>query len=164
MLRLPGASVVDVSFGTEGVIVTVRLRRRRGVGPAVGRSAAASMTGTSSAGATSTWARIVCVIEGELRRLWCRVCGGRPEAGVGARAGSPSTRDFEDLVAWLAKQMAKKPIAATTRCSSLAAGPLDVGDLDAASPRSGTGDGGACVIALDGQITPVSSTYAAGAV
>src|SRR4051812_50092933 len=29
LLRLPGASVVDVGFGTEGVIVTVRLRRRR---------------------------------------------------------------------------------------------------------------------------------------
>ena len=29
LLRLPGASIVDVSFGCEGVIVTVRLRRRR---------------------------------------------------------------------------------------------------------------------------------------
>jgi hypothetical protein len=31
LLRLPGASVTDVSFGVEGVIVTVRLRRRRRV-------------------------------------------------------------------------------------------------------------------------------------
>ena len=31
LLRLPGASVVDVSFSTEGVVVTVRLRRRRRV-------------------------------------------------------------------------------------------------------------------------------------
>jgi transposase len=29
LLRLPGASVIDVSFGGEGVIVTVRVRRRR---------------------------------------------------------------------------------------------------------------------------------------
>jgi hypothetical protein len=29
LLRLPGAAVVDVSFGAEGVIVTVRLQRRR---------------------------------------------------------------------------------------------------------------------------------------
>jgi hypothetical protein len=28
LLRLSGASVIDVSFGTEGVIVTVWLRRR----------------------------------------------------------------------------------------------------------------------------------------
>ncbi len=27
LLRLPGASVIDVSFGPEGVLVTVRLRR-----------------------------------------------------------------------------------------------------------------------------------------
>jgi len=31
MLRLPGASVIDVGLGSEGVIVTVRLRRRRRV-------------------------------------------------------------------------------------------------------------------------------------
>ena len=31
LLRLPGASVIDVGFGAEGVIVTVRLRRRRRV-------------------------------------------------------------------------------------------------------------------------------------
>jgi len=31
LLRLPGAAVTDVSFGSEGVIVTVRLRRRRRV-------------------------------------------------------------------------------------------------------------------------------------
>ena len=31
LLRLPGASIVDVGFGAEGVIVTVRLRRRRRV-------------------------------------------------------------------------------------------------------------------------------------
>jgi hypothetical protein len=29
LLRLPGASVIDVSFGVAEVIVTVRLRRRR---------------------------------------------------------------------------------------------------------------------------------------
>ncbi len=31
MLGLPGASVIDVSFGDQSVIVTVRLRRRRRV-------------------------------------------------------------------------------------------------------------------------------------
>ena len=31
LLRLPGAAVIDVSFTGEGVIVTVRLRRRRRV-------------------------------------------------------------------------------------------------------------------------------------
>ena len=38
LLRLPGASVADVSFAAEGVIVTVRLRRRRRVCAAPGRA------------------------------------------------------------------------------------------------------------------------------
>lgn len=54
LLRLPGASVSGVSFGAEGVIVTVGLRRRRLSARAAARSAAPSTTGASSAGATST--------------------------------------------------------------------------------------------------------------
>ena len=38
LLRLPGASVIDVSFTAEGVIVTVRLRRRRRVCAACGQT------------------------------------------------------------------------------------------------------------------------------
>lgn len=52
-----------------------------------------------------------CVIECELRRLWCPDCGARLEAVPWARSGSRYTRDFEDAAAWLAQQMAKKPIA-----------------------------------------------------
>lgn len=36
LLRLPGASVADVSFTGEGVVVTVRLWRRRRVCSACG--------------------------------------------------------------------------------------------------------------------------------
>ena len=60
LLRLPGAAVIDVGFGGEGVIVTVRLRRRRRVcGLSVGRPAGSwrSTTGGSSAGVTWTWGR-----------------------------------------------------------------------------------------------------------
>jgi transposase len=56
-----------------------------------------------------------CVIECELRRLWCSDCGARFEAVPWARAGSRYTRDFENVVAWLAQQMAKKPIAGLLR-------------------------------------------------
>ena len=38
LLRLPGASVVDVCFGAEGIVVTVRLRRRRRVCPVCGQT------------------------------------------------------------------------------------------------------------------------------
>ena len=59
LLRLPGAAVIDVSFGGEGVIVTVRCDAGGGCARAAGRPAGSwrSTTGGSSAGATSTSAR-----------------------------------------------------------------------------------------------------------
>ncbi len=117
MLRLPGASVTDVSFGAEGVIVSVALRRRRRV---------CSRCGQTGSGLEIHDRRIKrwrhldlganrCVIECELRRLRCRDCGVHLEAVPWARPGSGYTRDFEDVVAWLAQQMAKTPIAGLLR-------------------------------------------------
>jgi transposase len=115
MLCLPGASVIDVSFGAEGVIVTVRLRRRRRVCSGCGQ-----LGGHIHGRRIKRWRHLDlganrCVIECELRRLWCPDCGARFEAVPWARAGSRYTRDFEDVVAWLAQQMAKTPIAGLLR-------------------------------------------------
>ena len=117
MLRLPGASIVDVSFGVEGVIVTVRLRRRRRV---------CSRCGQTGRGLEihdrrlKRWRHLDlganrCVIECELRRLRCRDCGVHLEWVPWARPDTHHTRDFEDVVAWLAQQMAKTPIAGLLR-------------------------------------------------
>lgn len=117
LLRLRGASVTDVSFSAEGVIVAVRLRRRRRV------CSQCAQTGRHlqihdrrlkrwrhlDLGATR------CVIECELRLLRCPDCGVRAEAVPWARPGAHHTRDFEDVVAWLAQQMAKTPIAGLLR-------------------------------------------------
>jgi transposase len=115
MLRLPGASVVDVGFGAEGVIVTVRLRRRRRVCSGCGQ-----VGGNIHGRRIKRWRHLDlganrCVVECELRRLWCPDCGARFEAVPWARPGSRYTRDFEDVVAWLAQQMAKTPIAGLLR-------------------------------------------------
>ena len=56
-----------------------------------------------------------CVIECELRRLRCRYCGVHLEAVPWAPPGSQHTRDLEDVVAWLAQQMAKTPITGMLR-------------------------------------------------
>jgi transposase len=117
MLRLPGASVTDVSFGAEGVIVTVRLRRRRRV---CGRCGQTGRQLEIHDRRTKRWRHLDlganrCVIESELRRLRCPDCGVHLEAVPWARAGAHHTRDFEDVVAWLAQQMAKTPIAALLR-------------------------------------------------
>ena len=122
MLRLPGASVSDVSFGAEGVIVTVRLRRRRRVCSGCGQ-----LGGSIHGRRVKRWRHLDlgssrCVIECELRRLWCWDCGVRYEAVPWARADAPYTRDFEDVVAWLAQQMAKTPLAGLLRIAGDAVG------------------------------------------
>jgi transposase len=116
LLRLPGASVIDVSFSGEGVIVTVRLRCRRRVCSRCGQTGRLAIHGRR----VKRWRHLDlgvnrCVIECELRRLWCGSCGAQFEAVPWARAGSRYTRDFEDVVAWLAQQMAKTPIAGLLR-------------------------------------------------
>ena len=80
MLRLPGASVIDVTFGAEGVIVTVRLRHRRRVCSGCGQ-----LGGSIHGRRVKRWRHLDlganrCVIECELRRLWCWDCGVRYEA------------------------------------------------------------------------------------
>jgi transposase len=116
LLRLPGASVIDVGFTADGVIVTVRLRRRRRVCSRCGQTGRLAIHGRR----VKRWRHLDlgasrCIIECELRRLWCRSCGAQLEAVPWARAGSRYTRDFEDVVAWLAQQMAKTPIAGLLR-------------------------------------------------
>ncbi len=117
MLRLAGASVRDVEFGGEGVIVTVRPRRRRKLCAGCGTSRGLQIRDRR----VKRWRHLDlgacrCVIECELRRLDCRRCGSLAlEAVPWARARAPYTRDFEDTVAWLAQQLAKTPITKLMR-------------------------------------------------
>ncbi len=115
LLRLPGASVTDVSFAPEGVVVTVRLRRRRRVCSGCGQVGGALHDYRPKRWRHLDLGACRCTIECELRRVWCADCGPRLEAVPWARPGSAYTRDFEDLVAFLAQQMAKTPIAALLR-------------------------------------------------
>jgi len=117
LLRLPGAAVIDVGFGGEGVIVIVRLRRRRRVCSVCGQTGRHLEIHDRR---VKRWRHLDlgssrCVIESELRLLRCSDCGVHLEAVPWARAGAHHTRDFEDTVAWLAQQMAKTPIAGLLR-------------------------------------------------
>jgi transposase len=117
MLRLSGASVIGVVFAAEGVIVTVRLRRRRRVCGGCGQVGRLAIHDRR----VKRWRHLDlgasrCFVECELRRLWCPACGGpRMEPVPWARPGAGYTRDFEDVVAFLAQQMAKTPIARLLR-------------------------------------------------
>jgi transposase len=120
-LRVPGASVIDVSFTAEGVIITVHLRRRRRICAHCGQTGHKLEIHDRG---VKRWRHLDvaanrCVIECELRRLRCPDCGVRLEPAPWARPGAAHTRDFEDVVASLAQQM---PFAAITRsrgCSGL---------------------------------------------
>jgi transposase len=117
LLRLPDASVIDVSFGSQGVIVTVKLRRRRRVCSRCGQTGSQLEIHDHR---TKRWRHLDlagsrCVIECRLRRLRCPDCGVHLEAVPWACAEAAHTRDFEDVVAWLAQQMAKTPIAGLLR-------------------------------------------------
>jgi transposase len=118
LLRLPGASIGDVSFSCEGVIVTVRLRRRRRVCAACGQTGAQLQVHDRR---VKRWRHLDlgstrCIIECELRLLRCADCRVvRAEPVPWARPGAHHTRDFEDVVAWLAQQMAKTPICGLLR-------------------------------------------------
>jgi transposase len=117
LLALAGASVKSVRLTGEGVIVRVRLRRRR---------IACSVCGQAYRGMHDRelrrWRHLDlaghrCFIEYELRRVDCKDCGVRVEAVPWARRGARHTRDFENLVAFCAQRMAKSQVQALLRIS-----------------------------------------------
>lgn len=115
LLALPGASVIGVRLTAEGVMVRVRLRRRR---------LACSVCGQVYSGMhdrdVRRWRHLDlaghrCFLEYELRRVDCRDCGVRVEAVPWARRGARHTREFEDLVAFCAQRMAKSQVQSLLR-------------------------------------------------
>ena len=115
MLALQGAWVRDVAFDAEGVIVTVALTAKTPV---------CSGCGARGLGIkehrTKRWRHLDLggskwFIESLLRRLYCPSCGDVYERVPWARAGSPYTRDFEDLTAFLAQQMNQTAVSRLMR-------------------------------------------------
>jgi transposase len=105
MLGLPGAWVRDVEFGEQAVIVTVALRRKRPVCSGCGAPGLKIKDHRTKRWRHLDLGGVRCVIECRLRRLYCPGCGDLPEQVEWARGGARYTRDFDDLVAWLAQQM-----------------------------------------------------------
>lgn len=120
LLRLPGVTVTDVAFlATAAVVVTVKLRRRRLVCPLCEFSTAARYDRRP---VESSWQHLdlgvwKLQIRARLRRLECPIHGVRTEQVPFARHGSRFTRDFEQLVSWLAIRMDKTAICELTRIS-----------------------------------------------
>lgn len=117
ILAPAGAGVVGVAFSPEGIVVSVRRRCRRLVCPC-GFTTMASYDRSRrrwrhlDLGATRLY------LEAEIRRLSCKRCGRvRTEVVPWARPGARHTKDFEDVVAWLAQRTDKTTITKLLRCS-----------------------------------------------
>ncbi|MBA2273740.1 MAG: ISL3 family transposase [Actinobacteria bacterium] len=112
LLRLPGVNVTGVVFQSNRVIVTVALRRRRLACPLCDHSTRARY---DLRDVDSRWRHLDLgawrlEVRARLRRLRCPDHGVRVECVPFARHRSEFTRDFEDLVAWLAAKTDKSAI------------------------------------------------------
>jgi transposase len=116
-LRLPGIWVRQVAFDADGVAVTVALRRRRLVCPDCDYR---TRSRHDTRPVESTWRHLDLgvwrlEVRCRLRRLMCPTHGVRTEGVPFARAGSRFTRDFEDLVGFLATTADKTTICRLVR-------------------------------------------------
>ena len=115
LLQIPGASVTDVSIGHRDVEVTLRPRARRLQCPCgiLGRAVYDRRRRRwrhLDLGRHRLW------LVYEIRRLDCPECGVRTEELPWARPGARHTRDFEDIVVWLAKRTDRTSVATLMRC------------------------------------------------
>jgi Helix-turn-helix domain of transposase family ISL3/zinc-finger of transposase IS204/IS1001/IS1096/IS1165 len=117
VLALPGAWVATVSFTSCGIVVGLRRRGRWLCCPCGHRTRSRYDTSRRrwrhlDFGACKVW------LEADLHRVDCPACRRvRTEQVPWARPGARHTRDFEDLVAWLAQRMDKTSVARLLRCS-----------------------------------------------
>lgn len=117
LMRLPGVIVADVDFEAAKVVVTVRLRSRKLRCPDCGHT---TVFRHDTRPVSSSWRHLDLgswrlEVRADLRRLRCPTHGVRTEGVPFARAGSRFTRDFEDLVGWLATTMDKTALRRLVR-------------------------------------------------
>ena len=107
LLQLDGVNVTAVVIGADTVTVDVRLRRRKLTCPVCDFS---TWSRYDTRPVSSSWRHLrlgtlKLVVRTQLRRLTCPDHGVRVEGVPFARHGCRFTRDFEQLVAWLATKM-----------------------------------------------------------
>lgn len=141
LLRLDGVNVTNVEFAATIVRVTITLRRRRLI---CGHCGHKTRFRYDTRPVASTWRHLdlgVWQVElrAMLRRLDCPTHGVVVEGVPFARPGAKLTRDFDDLLAWLATRMDKTAISRLCRvswrtvgraCERVVASELDPGRLD----------------------------------
>lgn len=118
LLQFPGASVASVSSERDGVVVAMRLRRRLLVCARCGCVGRAGYDRRLRRWRHLDLAGSRCFLVYALRRFRCPGCRRVvSEAVPWARPGARFSRAFEQLVAWLAQQMAFNVISRLLKVS-----------------------------------------------
>ena len=117
LLDLPGVFVRKLRFESRRVVVTVALRRRRLQCP---KCSYMTWHRENEQHHDSTWRHLDLgtwrlEVHARLRRLRCPEHGVHVEGVPFARDGARCTRDFDDLVAWLATKTDKSATCRLTR-------------------------------------------------
>lgn len=117
LLCLSGITVSEVDFQPASVVVTVKLRSRTLRCPLCVCTTKAAY---DKRPVFSSWRHLDLAawrleVRAELRRLQCPSHGVRTQGVPFARPGSRFTRDFEDLVGWLATTMDKTALRRLVR-------------------------------------------------
>ena len=117
MLSIPGATVASVEFTSEGVVVGLRRRKSRPRCPCGWKGTGVYDT------SVRTWRHLdlgssKLLLRAHIRRLDCRRCDRvRTEEVAWARPRARQSRDFEDVIAWLAQRTDKTTITRLLRTS-----------------------------------------------
>jgi transposase len=117
ILALPGATVASVSFTDVGIVIGLRRRRARLACPCGARTWSRYDSSRRrwrhlDFGACQVW------LEADVYRIDCNTCARvRTEQVPWARPAARHSRDFDDVVAWLAQRMDKTSVARLLRCS-----------------------------------------------
>jgi len=117
MLALPGASVQTVDFTDDGIVVSVRLRKRKALCPC-GRWSRSTYDHSRRRWRHLDLASSKCWIECDIRRIDCGGCGRvRTEQIPWARPSARHSRDFEDVIAWLCQRTDRTAVTELMRVS-----------------------------------------------
>lgn len=116
MLAIPGAWVASVTFTPAGIVVGLRRRRQRL------RCPCGFEANSRYDASVRRWRHLdlgACklFLEAEVRRIDCPDCGVRAELVPWARPRARHTRDFEDVVAWLAQRTDMTTVSRLLRCA-----------------------------------------------
>lgn len=118
ILNLPGASVCSVEFTEQGLVLGLRRPRRRLLVCPCGARTRAYYDRSRRRWRHLNFGLTRVFLEAEVFRLDCRRCGRvRTEQVPWARPGARLTRDFEDVIGWVAQRADKTTVAQLLGCA-----------------------------------------------